>query len=225
MSKKIDDRRKSPVDVQPPVSAPRWSSGRIRKSDLTRQRILEALEGLLATRSLDELSVNEVAAAAGVRRTGFYFYFPSKAVAVATLLDEVFDETFEGASQFMARSMDRPTALRVAIGHLWALWQQHRPLMLAVLDARSTDREAATIWERWLERHVAPVAGVVAADRAAGLAPEGPEPATLLRLLVSMNERTLERMLRADLTRAEAESELDALTSIWARAIYGTLTC
>ncbi len=199
----------------------RWSAARVRKSDLTRQRILESLEELLRTSSIDELSVNEIAAAAGVRRTGFYFYFPSKAVAVATLLDELYDETFTGASQFMTRSNDPTVALRAAFENLWALWQRHRPLMLAVLDARATDREAAEIWERWLERFVAPVAEVVSIDRSAGVAAPGPEPALLLRPLLSMNERSLERLLRTGGTAEQVAAELDALAVIWSRTLYG----
>lgn len=176
---------------------------------------------MLLTHSLEDLSINDIAAAAGVRRTGFYFYFPSKAVAVATLLDELYDETLAGAEQFTGRASDRTAALREAIGRLWELWQRHRPLMLAVLDARSRDREAAQIWERWLERYVTPAADVITADRAAGLAPPGPEPATMLRLLLVMNERGLERMLRNGVDAVEADRELNALASIWSRAIYG----
>jgi AcrR family transcriptional regulator len=200
---------------------PRWSADRVRKSDKTRRRILEALEDLLQRQTLEEVSVNDVAAAAGIRRTAFYFYFPSKAVAVATVLDELYDETFAGASDFMSRSNDRATALNEAFVHLWSLWRQHRPLMIAVLDARAVDREAAEIWERWLDRFVAPVAEVIAADRKAGLAPAGPEPAVLTRLLLTMNERSLERMLRADLAEGEVAAELAGMQCIWTRSIYG----
>lgn len=221
VSKKIDNCRKL-EDADGEVSqGPRWSADRIRKSDKTRRRILESLEELLSASGIDDLSVNDIAAAAGVRRTGFYFYFPSKAVAVATLLDELYEETLFGAMQFTERMSDRTAALREAIGNLWLLWQQHRPLMLAVLDARSTDREAQLIWHRWLDRYVAPIASVISADRIAGIALPGPEPATMMRLLLAMNDSSLERMLRNMPDANEIGDELDALASIWSRAIYG----
>jgi AcrR family transcriptional regulator len=221
MSKKIDVCRKLATEHRGSASSPRWSANRERKSDQTRRRLLEALEELLGHQSLEEVSVNDVAAAAGMRRTGFYFYFSSKEVAVATLLDELYDETFAGASLFMTGSTDRATALRDALEHLWQLWKQHASLMIAVLDARASDREAAEIWQRWLDRFVAPVAEVIIADRASGAAPEGPEPEVLLALLLSMNERALERMLRTDPPQHEVDREFDALTTVWVRSIYG----
>lgn len=199
----------------------RWSADRIRKSDRTRRRLLEALEELLQRQKLNEISVDDVAAAAGVRRTSFYFYFPSKAVAVAAVLDELYDETFVGASLFMSRSTERTAAVREALVHLLALWQQHRSVMIAVLDARAANREAAEIWERWLERFVAPVVEVIDADRATGLAPSGPEPAVMVRLLLSMNVVSLDRMLRGQVAPEDAEREIDALTAVWVRSIYG----
>jgi TetR/AcrR family transcriptional regulator, ethionamide resistance regulator len=221
MSRKIDERRKSSDNVSEAAQGTRWSADRMRKSEQTRRRLLEALEKLLRTQSLHEVSVNDVAAAAGMRRTGFYFYFPSKEVAVATLLDELYNESFAGAALFMARTADRETALREAFAQLWELWKQHRSLVIAVLDARGNDRDAAEIWQRWLDRFISPVAQVITADRAAGLAPEGPDPDRLLTLLLSMNERSLERMLRARSSQSEVDRELDAIATVWVRTIYG----
>lgn len=220
MSKKNDTRRKGTPDPdgQPAV---RWSADRVRKSEQTRRRLLEVLEDLLHEQPLDQVSVNDVAAAAGMRRTGFYFYFSSKEVAVATLLDELYDETFAGAADFLTHSRDRRKALRDAFDHMWKLWCQHRALMLAVLDARDKDREAAGIWESWLGRFVAPVAAFIEGDRASGLAPEGPPADMLLTLLLAMNVDCLQRMLRAETSADDADAQIDALTTVWIRSIYG----
>lgn len=182
-----------------------------------------ALEELLLDQSLDEVSVTDVAAAAGMRRTGFYFYFPSKEVAVATLLDELYDETFAGAADFLSHSRDRSAALRDAFDHMWELWNRHSALMLAVLDAREKDRQADQIWRGWLDRFVAPVASFIDVDRSKGVAPAGPEPEVLMGLLLAMNVDCLQRMLRTDPDVAEVDRQLGALTTVWIRSIYGHL--
>src|SRR5580700_10981909 len=59
-----------------------------------RSAILEATEQLLAEKPLDEITVFDVIAAAGVSRATFYLYFESKNAAVATLAEEVIERIY-----------------------------------------------------------------------------------------------------------------------------------
>lgn len=195
----------------------RPSKGEERRADL-----LQALEGLLAEHRLGDIGVDDIARAAGVRRTAFYFYFPNKAVAVAALLSDTFDEMIAGAEQFFGRTSNPATALREALESLWRLWRRHEPVMLAMLDSRDIDTEAREIWEAWLDRFVAKAAAVVDADRLEGRAPSGPEARLMVQLLVRMNAGVLEHLSRTQASAAEVERAIDGIVHIWARSVYGS---
>lgn len=64
------------------------------RSQLTAERVLGATRALLARRGLDELSVAEIAARAGVSIGGFYARFSSKDAVLVQLCDDRFFSRF-----------------------------------------------------------------------------------------------------------------------------------
>src|SRR5690349_3633713 len=66
--------------------------GGVTKGDRRREAILAALERLLGDVAIADLDVGTIAAAAGVSRPGFYFYFESKYAALSEALQRVADE-------------------------------------------------------------------------------------------------------------------------------------
>src|SRR3712207_3457614 len=87
----------------------RRPAGGMRTGDQRRQAILDAVEQLLRERSIADLSVEDIALAAGISRSGFYFYFESKYAALAETLTDVFEEMLEAASAFF-EGTDEPPA-------------------------------------------------------------------------------------------------------------------
>lgn len=192
------------------------------KGEERRANLLAALEGLLGERRLAEISVDDIAQAAGVRRTAFYFYFSSKSTAVAALLEDAFDDVLAGAADFLDRQQRPVAALRAALAELWTWWRKREPLMVAMLDARDTDAEVRELWNEWLERFVEPVATVIEAERREGRAPDGPDARELVRLLVAMNAAALERRSRAGgADDAAISTTFDGIVAVWTRAFYG----
>src|ERR1700727_3137860 len=61
--------------------------------DEREQAILQTAERLLAERSLGETSVDDLTQGAGLSRSAFYFYFPSKDAVVLTLVDRMVEQT------------------------------------------------------------------------------------------------------------------------------------
>jgi hypothetical protein len=59
-----------------------WPSRRttpaVRKGDLRERQILDAVEKLQATRGYADMTVGDIAEAAGITRGALYFYFASK---------------------------------------------------------------------------------------------------------------------------------------------------
>lgn len=196
------------------------------KGDARRAAMLEALERLLRDRPLSAVGVSDVTEAAGVVRSAFYFYFPSKEAAVAQLLGEVADELLAVAAPFLEVVNGRDVeAVGRTMRRTVAAWGEHRHLVLATIDARGGSPEVRQVWDGWIDRFALPVAAAIEAERAAGNAPAGPDPLLLARLLLSMNERALERHARGEDDPSFTDAQLaDALTTTWLNAIFGGTT-
>ncbi|WP_020380485.1 TetR/AcrR family transcriptional regulator [Nocardiopsis chromatogenes] len=75
----------------PKISAPTIAAHRAQ----TRERILEAVAELTRTAGIDDISMTEVAARAGITRTALYNYFPDKAALLLAFADEATAEFME----------------------------------------------------------------------------------------------------------------------------------
>lgn len=192
------------------------------RGDDRRRALLAALDELLRERQLAQINVGDIASAAGVVRSAFYFYFTNKATAVAALLEDVSDEVFAGAGEFLAARGDAVQhSIAAALGGMDAAWFRHRHLMLAMLDARTQDPVVRSLWYEWLDRFVGHAAAAIETHRSAGHAPPGPDATMLVQLLIGMNERALERLTRDEATESERAEALDAMRAVWSNAIFG----
>jgi AcrR family transcriptional regulator len=184
--------------------------------------LLTALEGLLAERSLAEIGIADITRAAGVTRSAFYFYFPSKAAAVAALLADFYEEMVGAASEWYDGSTGSALQrLRAGFEASVVAWRARTELMVAMLDAIGSDAEARDVWQRWIDAFVDRAAARIDEDRAAGLARQSVDAGALATALVGAVFHMMERDVRA-IRAGAAPSDLvvPALTDIWHRAIY-----
>ncbi|MCU1650328.1 MAG: TetR/AcrR family transcriptional regulator, ethionamide resistance regulator [Pseudonocardiales bacterium] len=184
--------------------------------------ILEATESLLRERPIAEISVADISARAGVVRSGFYFYFPTKGAAVAAVLGDVSEEMLSGAASFFAEGTDSVEAIRAAMWAGWQSWSAHQDLILGVIDARGTDPGVREMWDSWAQRFVITLGDAVARKRERGVAAAGGNPQDLIVVLTGAVERTFERMSRAGTEPDQIASLIETLVSVWSLAIYGT---
>lgn len=193
------------------------------RGDRRRRAILDAVEDLLRERSIGELSVEEVARAAGISRSAFYFYFESKYAALGAALGGVWEEMARGAAPFFEGSADPPgTYVRRALTDVATAWRTHEHLLVAMFDASTADEGARELWDAWIGRFVALVAERIEAERAAGRAPAGPPDAhALAEILLAMNERAYYTHTRRDASAKEMERMVEALAAVWLAAIWG----
>ena len=185
-----------------------------------REAILAAVEDLLRQRPLAEINIGDISRAAGVTRSGFYFYFPSKGAAVTAMLGDVFAEMIAGAAGFVEGSSPTTETVRAAMFTAWNSWRDHQDLILATLDARGTDPAVRELWEAWIERFVVALAEAV--NRAAGATGATPSGSELVAVLLGANERAFERLSRAGADPRAANRTVEALVALWSRALYGT---
>ena len=191
------------------------------KGDERRAALLAALDHHLleGDGALDSINIADISRRAGVTRSAFYFYFESKAVAVAALSEEMYDASVAAAAHLTDGGT--PAAnIEAVIRTLFAAWEKHQYLYRAMLDARATSPAVRQMWESDRQSFVAPLAEMIDAERTAGRAPAGADAPALASVLLELNDRMLERLsLGGDIER---ETLIDTVVSIWLRSIYGT---
>jgi AcrR family transcriptional regulator len=197
--------------------APRMSA------DDRERAILETAERLLAERGLHEISTGDLARGAGISRSSFYFYFPSKEAVLLSLLDRVTAEAEAARHAALARVGDAPLGdrCRAGIAAFHATFRAHRAVTLAAADARATIPEVGTLWSRVMEGWVRDTEALVTAARP-GPPASGDVPARDLAIALNlMNERALHASFARDVPSVDEDAVVDALVAVWVGAILG----
>lgn len=195
-----------------------------RKGDQRRAALLAALEGLLETKPLASIAVEEITSRAGVTRPGFYFYFQTTAAAVAALIQQVFVEMTAATSTFFDDIGPSPRQrLRTSLSNGASVWHRHAKLVCALFDAAGADPDIDAVLQGWIDQYVDFTRMRIEQDRKAGRAPSGVPAADLARVLVNMNLRSFERDARAGASAAQIRRTVAALVDVWATALYRDL--
>ncbi|MCH9731196.1 MAG: TetR/AcrR family transcriptional regulator [Actinomycetia bacterium] len=196
----------------------------LTKGERQRRAILDSLVTLLATRSLGELTVGDIATHAGVRRSGFYFYFESKYSALAVATSEIWTELMDRA-QFFTR-IDGETAaefLRRIAEPTVQMWRTHEAVLVASIQAIPDDDQLAQMWTTWNKRLAAILTDQVLSERDLGRAhPVSQDIPTLVSTLLSMTMHMLylDRLNRCD--PPQTRIMLDTLRDIWLASVWGS---
>ncbi len=190
------------------------------RSDQRRSAILESLDHHLKELGFEAINIADVAARAGVTRSAFYFYFENKGAAVAALLEPLYDDVFVATDILTSTAEPPQWRIRTMIETLVQTAELHRYLFRAMLEARAANSAVRELWDRARESFVPHVAAMIDDERAAGRAPDGPDPELLAAMLLEFNDRLLERVtLGGTLSRDQL---IDGAEAIWMRTIYGT---
>lgn len=187
----------------------------------TRQALLSALEEILREGvELERVQVAEVSRRAGVTRSAFYFYFESKTVALAALLNESYAAAADAGEVLVDTSREPAERIEASLRALFASVEVDLQLYLAMLAARGSSPGLAEMWNADRTSFVPTIAQMIDAERAAGRAPDGPESEQLAEALLDLNDRALENHARAG--GHTTDERIEALVAIWVRSIYGS---
>jgi AcrR family transcriptional regulator len=205
------------------TAPPRRQPGGPAKGDRRRQAIVDAVERLLREKSIAELSVENIAAAAGISRSGFYYYFESKYAALGDALSDVADAMSSAADDFFGGTGRAPQDyVNEALSGVADLWRGHADLMIAVVDAAHSDAGARALWDNWRRDFVLSIAERIEQERAAGRAPADGAPAEeLARALLAMNLGLLDDDARRRASDEEAARTVEAMTTVWLSSVWG----
>jgi AcrR family transcriptional regulator len=117
-------------------------------------RLLAAMERLLEQgQRFGELSVEQLAEAAGIARGTFYLHFRDKGELVARLMSQVTEEIIASTGTWMsdADAADTPE-LRQALVGMVATFKKHQAILAAVNDTAPHDRNVAALYRAMVDR-------------------------------------------------------------------------
>jgi TetR/AcrR family transcriptional regulator, ethionamide resistance regulator len=148
-------------------------SSRQRRRAEIEQQLLEATERLMADGfSFTELSVDRLAAAAGISRATFYIYFEDKRQLLLKLTRQVFAELSQAANLWWAVAERRdPDDGRRAIREIIAAYRRHQAVITAANEMATYDAAVAETYHDLIDDIAAK--GKLAIERAvaSGMAP------------------------------------------------------
>ncbi|MFJ9517894.1 TetR/AcrR family transcriptional regulator [Kitasatospora sp. NPDC101801] len=193
------------------------------KGDLREQSILRVAAAMVAEQPIAQISVDSLAAAAGISRSSFYFYFGSKAEVIARLVAPVADELSRALVPWSEGTGPDPEPLRAALRRSAEVWREHRDLLRQVLLDAAPDPAIAPLRARMIGDCIDLIAARIRRERAAGRAPDGPPPAeTLARAL---NQLTFAALATSPLGTPGDEAEaavVELLETVFQRAVYAS---
>jgi AcrR family transcriptional regulator len=193
--------------------------------DERERAILETAERLLEDRPLAQISVDDLARGAGISRSTFYFYFPSRDAVVLTLVDRMVEEGAERKDEALAALRDDPrSGLRQGLEAFYEIFGSRRGAILAAAELRATNAEARTLWSQVMEGWAEDVTAIIEAERERGAAPAGLPARDLAIALLQMNERVQHATFAGEGPSVPEEHVVDVLLEVWLSAIYGTRT-
>jgi AcrR family transcriptional regulator len=188
--------------------------------------LIDALERQLVGKRLSEVGVEEIAAAAGITRTRFYFYFESKYDALASALRRIADELVDGiycqpGSWWMRPAEASPrAAMTASFLAIQKLWEKHGPLLREASDLWNAVPQVRETWESIVSRLNERTAQQIERERSRGIAPAGPPARDLAKALMWQAERLFFLSLIDSRQAFPDDSLIEILLTQWLRTIY-----
>ncbi len=202
------------------ASLTRRTEAQTEKRAAVEAAVLHGTERLLdGGRSYADLKIEEIAGAAGISRTAFYFYFRDKRELLMRLTEDVAEQLYAEAEGWWSGEGDGRVALEQALRSVLALYRAHGVLLRAVVEASAYDDSVAGFWRAIIARFVEASRARIDEEQAAGAISPVPARATAFAL-VWMTERACYQQIvqGGDL---DDEEFLGGLVHIWMLAVYG----
>lgn len=181
------------------------------RGDAREAALLAIAEELLRDRRFDDASIAEIASAAGITRSSFYFYFASKQALLERLIETRLDELIARRLGALAMGGEDPAAgMRGFLHGVADMWAEHAVVLSAAAELAAT---VPALFDR--------IAGVIATgvDAVAQtmFARDGDAARETASALLWMGERTFYVLARSDPPADAYHALADRLHVIWAR--------
>ncbi|WP_031332910.1 TetR/AcrR family transcriptional regulator [Williamsia sp. D3] len=184
--------------------------------------VFAATEELLTESSLQDITVAQIIARAGVSRANFYHYFASKYDVLIAMLSRFLEETYSEGPWQAELGKSRARAMDKTLRRTIEMWSEHGAVICAAIEHMHSEPALAAAWNSTLEKFVSAIAEQITYERANGNAPEGFPADTIAAMLVCALQRTFYVGTRGlDARLPKPESAVDSIIELVFAAIYG----
>jgi len=210
----MSDLQQNRLKVRTSVS----SASNLRKSERTRQAILDGALEFLWSRPFREMTVAELMSIVGASRPAFYQYFSDLHDLIETLLRRLEEDIFGAAAPWFGGEGDATASLNESLAGLVRIGYERGPFLRAVADASATDEHLDLAWAEFLAKFDDAVAARIEQQQEAGLIlafEARPVAIALNRLDAALLIHAFGRHPRGD-----PEPVREAITRIWSSTLY-----
>ena len=192
------------------------------KGRATDEAFKEAARVVFARDGYLNAKITDIAAEAGRSAASFYNYYDTKADLLIALAEEFHAEATSLAVLPFRAGLARPEALREAVAGFWRTYAKRRGELIGIFQAAMVE---GRFRDRWLELRgeaITRIAGEVRAAQAQGYCP-GVDPVLTASALSAMLEHFCYIWLGQGGEKDVAfddEAALDAVATIWVKAVY-----
>ena len=190
-----------------------------RKSERTRQSILDAALKFLWTHPFRELTVGELMSLAGSSRSAFYPYFEDLHDLMEALLRGIGKDILDVATPWLQGEGDPISLLEESVDGLVRVCYQQGPIVRAVSDAASMDERLEKAWTEFLKGFDDAATHRIEQHQAAGLI----KPFEARPVAMALNRMDAYLMIHHFGRRPRGNREVarDAILRIWVSTLYG----
>ncbi|WP_041831845.1 TetR/AcrR family transcriptional regulator [Actinoplanes sp. N902-109] len=189
------------------------------KGDQREQALIDAAREVFREKSISQVTIDELAAAAGIARSGFYFYFESKQALLAALVDQRLAELDEETAEWLAGDgLDRG-ALRRGLAAGLAKWKVDGRWLREAFITPDPGPEVKHVRDRLVDDGCSMFSRRIERDARAGRTVSGP-PDLIAKMAVHLRSITFADVY-ANPGQYDEDELLDTLTDAILRLVYG----
>ncbi|MBM2620515.1 TetR/AcrR family transcriptional regulator [Actinoplanes sp. LDG1-06] len=189
------------------------------KGDQRERALIDAARAVFRDKSISQVTIDELAGAAGIARSGFYFYFESKQALLAALVDQRLAEAdLEMAEWLASDGLDRDALRRGLAGGL-ARWKVDGRWLREAFITPDPGPEVQHVRDRLVDEGCTMFSKRIERDARAGRTVSGP-PDLIAKMAVHLRSITFADAY-ANPGRHNEDELLDTLTDAILRLVYG----
>ena len=191
---------------------------RVNRGDRQERILLRGAEKLLHERPQSELTIEAVAAEAGMSRSAVYFYFANKSAIIDTLIEQVTEEMLAPFARY-SEEQGFAEHIEQVLGQVFASWRQHRAVFRAAVELSTSDVASRVRWRATMKRFSDAIAAAATQERAQQRLDTAGDLDQCAVALGWMVERSCYMLFSGEHSAAEEEKLLDTLTLIVMRGL------
>ncbi|GAA0240301.1 TetR/AcrR family transcriptional regulator [Cryptosporangium japonicum] len=189
------------------------------KGDQREQALIDAARTVFRDKPISQVTIDELAGAAGIARSGFYFYFESKQALLAAVVDQGIAEADLEMSEWLAADGPGRAELRRGLAAGLARWKVDGRWLREAFITPDPGPEVAHVRDRLIDQGCNLFSTRIERDARSGRALAGP-PDLIAAMAVRLRS-TMFAEVYADPGAYVEDELLDTLTDAILRLVYG----